>query len=112
MDVLKLRFHVTIFMCVPWEDNAPAHKAQVHSLDKSLLIEKALCDSSRKDEILFCLATAVLVLQNQKLSLSLVFLLQLREHSPCIAYHIFVGQCLGVINVVLQQVTGRKHLFT
>lgn len=79
-DVLKLRFHVTISMCVLWDDNTPAHKAQVHSLHKSLLIEKALCDSSRKDEILFCLATTMLVLQNQKLSFPEVFLLQLTEN--------------------------------
>lgn len=79
-DVLKLRFHVSVFTCVPQDDNTPAHKAQVHSLDKSLLIEAAVCDSSRKDEVLFCLATVVLVLQNEKLSLPQVFLLQLREN--------------------------------
>lgn len=74
--------------------------------------KKALCDSSRKEEIFFCQATAVLVLQNQKLPLPKVFLLQLRENFALLAYHIFVGQCLGVINVVSQQVTCRKHLFT
>lgn len=80
MDVLKLHFHVTIFMCVPWDHKTPGHKAQVHSLDKSLLTEKTVCDSSRKDEILFCLATVVLVWQNQKLSLPEDFLLQLGEN--------------------------------
>ena len=45
-DVLKLCVHVAIFMCVPWDDNTAAHKAQAHSLDKSLLTEKPLCDSS------------------------------------------------------------------
>lgn len=42
MGVLKMYFHVTVFVSVPWDNNTAAHKAQIYSLDESVLIERAL----------------------------------------------------------------------
>lgn len=58
MDVLNCTFTL-LFLHVCFRTTTLQHIKHKHSLDKCLLIEKALSDSSRKEDILFCLATVV-----------------------------------------------------
>lgn len=66
---VELHFHITIFTRVLYDDDTAAHQAQAHSLDKCLLIEKAFTDSSRTEDILFCLATVVPAIQKKEAKL-------------------------------------------
>lgn len=72
---VELHFHITIFTRVLYDDDTAAHQAQAHSLDKCLLIEKAFTDSSRTEDILFCLATVVPAIQKRKLNFPIISLL-------------------------------------